>query len=145
MIVASSWHEGRDKNIWNQGPNNEHSVEEFWAERFLVYPNDPTTGPRKPGTETKRTATKTASENNEPKFTADSVLGSFIPYGGGAKVCPGRFYAKHEALIGLALFIMMFDIELLGDKEIKPNMNYFPFGVVPPLGRFPARIRRRKI
>lgn len=149
MIIASSWHEQRDKNVWNEGPvrGEYHSVKDFWAERFLVYPNEPNSGPRKSGDESKTKPNKSdiISDSTEPKFTTDSVAGSFIPYGGGAKICPGRFYAKQEAIGGMALFLTMFDIELKRDKDDlpQPNMEFFPFGVVAPLGKFPARMRRR--
>lgn len=150
MIIASSWHEQRDRKVWNEGPVNGefHSVEDFWAERFLVYPNDPNSGPRKPGSVAKSKPTKAdaKADSSQPKFTADSVTGSFIPYGGGAKICPGRFYAKQEALGALALFLTMFDIEWKRDEKDmpQPNMAFFPFGVLPPLGKFPARMRRRR-
>jgi cytochrome P450 len=156
MIIVSSWHESRDHTVWNEGPVNGevHPVDEFWAERFLVYPNDPSTGPRKPissSTATKNSKlekkTEIGAKDEKPYYTTEPVAGSYIPYGGGLKICKGRFYAKQEALGSMALFLMMFDIELVkGEIEgvPKPNMRYFPFGVVPPLGPVQARLRRRK-
>jgi cytochrome P450 len=146
-IKSAGWHEGRDKKVWNEGPVNGElrDVEDFWAERFLVYPNDPNSGPRKPSAISKPKSQK-SDTGNQPKFTADPVNGSFIPYGGGAKICPGRFYAKQESLGAMALFLTMFDIELKEKKKLPvPNMMFFPFGVIPPKGEFPARIRRRKV
>ncbi len=153
MIVTSAWHEQRNKDIWNEGPVNGefHSVDEFWGERFLVDPNNPESGPRKPGTAAKSRATvrdreRDGKDNNKPVFTTDPVTGSFFPYGGGQKICPGRFYAKQEAMGAMGLFLSMFDIELERDPKAfpQPNMGYFPFGVLPPLGAFPARLRRRR-
>lgn len=148
-VLISVWHEHRDKSVWNEGPVKGvfHSVEDFWAERFLVFPNDPASGPRKPGTGPKARkipAVGTDETSTEPKFTTDSVVGSYIPYGGGSNICPGRFFAKQEAVIGLSLLITMFDIELVGNVELKPNLKYYPFGMLPPLGKLPARMRRRK-
>ena len=148
MILASSWHEQRDRSVWNEGPVNGqfHSVDDFWAERFLVYPNDPTTGPRKPGSDPKpRRTDERGSTDGKPVYTTDPVLGSYIPYGGGMNACPGRFYAKQEAIGAMVLFLSIFDIELERDVKDspKPNLKFFPFGVVPPLGKFPARMRRR--
>lgn len=148
MILASSWHEQRDRSVWNEGPVNGefHSVEDFWAERFIVYPNDPNSGPAKPGRDSKlKSKTSIKDGDNRPRFTIDSVTGSYIPYGGGQKICPGRFYAKQEAIGALAMFLTMFDIELEKDDLPQPNLAYFPFGVVPPLGTFPARMRRRRV
>ncbi|KAK0125683.1 hypothetical protein ONS95_000314 [Cadophora gregata] len=148
MIVTSNWHEQRDRSVWNEGPVNGemHSVDEFWAERFLVYPNDPNSGPGKPGRDTKSKAKVAVKEgDNSPVFTTDSVTGSYIPYGGGQKICPGRFYAKQEAMGALSMFLTMFDIELDSNDQPQPNMGYFPFGVLPLLGTFPARMRRRKV
>ena len=37
---------------------------------------------------------------------------SFKPFGGGVNYCPGRFLAKHEILVFVALFINRFDINV---------------------------------
>ncbi|KAI9645540.1 hypothetical protein NHQ30_006282 [Ciborinia camelliae] len=139
MILTSVWFAGRDKTIWNEGANGEHDVEDFWPERFIVYPNDPHSGPRK------RDSTKHTSENiTEPKVTTDTVKGSWIPFGGGMSTCPGRFYSKQEAIGGMAMFLTKFDIEWTGDKLPEADVShYFALGVVPPTGKYPARMRRR--
>jgi len=145
MILVSTWHARRDRTVWNEGPVNGelHPVDDFWAERFIVYPSDPSTGPRKPSG---RDAEK-SKKDGKPYYTTEPVAGSYIPYGGGLKICKGRFYAKQEAIGAMALLFTMFDIELVGDIKgeglPKPDMNYFPFGVVPPLGVTRARMRRR--
>jgi cytochrome P450 len=146
MIVASTWHEARDRNIWNEGTESDfHSVEDFWADRFIVYPNDPTSGPGKAAALRKARAT-TKSADDKPQFSAELVAGSFIPYGGGQKICPGRFYAKQEAIGSVALFLKAYDIELDCDAGLpQPNMEFFPFGVVQPTKVFKARMRRRKV
>ncbi|PQE18726.1 hypothetical protein CJF30_00009709 [Rutstroemia sp. NJR-2017a BBW] len=141
MIIASVWFEGRDKTVWNEGLNGEHDVEDFWPDRFIVYPNDPNSGPRRPDS---ASAKSKSDKVKEPTFTVDSVNGAFIPYGGGQKMCPGRFYAKQEALGALAMFLNKFDIELKEKKQIVPDLSYFPMGILPPKGKYPARIRRRK-
>jgi cytochrome P450 len=141
MIIASVWFEGRDKTVWNEGVNGEHDVEDFWPDRFIVYPNDQNSGPRRPDL---ASAKSKSDKVKEPTFTVDSVNGSFIPYGGGQKMCPGRFYAKQEALGALAMFLNKFDIELKEKKPIVPDLSYFPMGILPPKGKYPARLRRRK-
>jgi len=145
MIIASSWHEQRDRNVWNEGPVKGvmHPIDEFWPERFITYPDDPNSGPRKPDPSKKPKVSD--DEQKEPFFSTESVTGSFLPYGGGLKMCPGRFYAKQEAICGIALLLSQYEIELVGNqKPPVANMEYFPFGVVPPKGKFPVRMRRRR-
>lgn len=138
MILASIWFAGHDKNVWNEGANGEHDIESFWPERFIVYPNDPHSGPRKPD------SSKHASEKiAKPKVITDTVNGSWVPYGGGQQICPGRFYAKQEAIGAMAMFLSKFDVELTGNKDLKPDFAYFSLGILPPKGKIPAKLRRR--
>jgi len=151
MILGSSWHEMRDREIWNDCAG-EYSVDEFWSDRFLLYPNDLTSGPRRPKagsvSSSKSKSSKPYLESRDrgaPRFSTEPVQGSFIPYGGGSKICPGRFYAKQEALGSLAMILKAFEFELKNTADLpKPNMEFFGFGVVQPVGKFPARVRRRK-
>ena len=82
-------------------------------------------------------------KGDKPYYTTEPVAGSYIPYGGGLKICKGRFYAKQEALGSIALFLMMFDIECVEGGVPRLNMKYFLFGVVPPKGSVPVRMRRK--
>jgi cytochrome P450 len=146
MIIASSWHEGRDRSVWNEGTETSfHSVEDFWADRFILYPHDPSSGPSKASSLKKSRAAAAAKDAEKPQFSAEPVTGSFIPYGGGQKICPGRFYAKQEAIGSVALFLKAYDVELAPGQGLpEPNMEFFPFGVVQPTKAFRARIRRKR-
>jgi hypothetical protein len=44
LVPAGPAH--RDPNVWNTR-DGEHPVNAFWADRFLVYPNDPRSGPKR--------------------------------------------------------------------------------------------------
>ncbi|KFY51268.1 hypothetical protein V497_09285 [Pseudogymnoascus sp. VKM F-4516 (FW-969)] len=154
LIIVSSWQEARNRETWNQRGRDgeEHDVEEFWAERFLVYKDDPLSGPRlvdaakvkKGGEEVDKVADGEASP---PKFAPEKVAGQFIPYGGSENICPGRFYAKQEAMAGMALFLAKFEIELQIEpgRVLEPNKAQFGFGVMGPKGAIKARMRRRKV
>ncbi|TGO84925.1 hypothetical protein BPOR_0450g00050 [Botrytis porri] len=138
MILASIWFAGHDKNVWNEGANGEHDVDSFWPQRFILYPNNSYSGPRKSDS-----GKHPSKKITKPKLATDTVSGSWIPYGGGQQICPGRFYAKQESIGSIAMFLSKFDIELTDDKNPEPDFKYFSLGVLPPKGSFPARLRRR--
>ena len=80
----------------------------------------------------------------EPTFSINGLNGAYIPIGGGAGICPGRHFARHEVVCTLASFAL-YDIELRVSKgwEPKMNMRYYPLGALPPKNKVPFRIRRR--
>jgi hypothetical protein len=84
-------------------------------------------------------------KGDKPYYTTEPVAGSYIPYGSRLRICKGRFYSKQEALGSIALFLTIFDIEFVEGEVPEQNMKYFAFGVVPPMGPVPARMRRRNL
>jgi cytochrome P450 len=147
-IVVSTYHTARDKVVWNEGTMDDpHPVDQFWPERFIVDPSDPSSGPVKGmAHQIGSTGSKKPSKSIGPHFSMDGTEGSWVPYGGGSRMCPGRHFAKREMIVTMAMFITAFDIELLrpGDA-IEHDLSYFLFGVMQPKGAIPARIRRRKV
>ncbi|KAM0081036.1 hypothetical protein ACKRZS_006802 [Fusarium odoratissimum] len=152
-MLSSSWVGGHDPDFWNTGhvqPGGveEHPVESFWAERFLVYENDPASGPVRPIASAEKPAKRTSEDDRKARSTIDGTQGYWYPYGGGTKMCPGRFFAKQELIAAVAVALHAFDIELVDPEaasKVRPNMDYFPFGTIPPKGKVAARIRRRKL
>ena len=139
-------------NVWNTGsPENSHPLHTFWAERFLVYPDDPMSGPQRkdPIAEEKihHEMGAAGKEEKEPKFSMDGVAGGWIPNGGGQRMCPGRHFAKQEIIGTFAMLFTHYDIELLIPKDKIPecDMKFFPFGGLPPTKKMPFRIRRRQV
>ncbi|MCJ1432276.1 hypothetical protein MMC27_001632 [Xylographa pallens] len=142
LIAISSQVAHMDKEAWSIGHEALHPLEEFWAERFLVYPHDPNSGPsikRSPGT----TPYATKRGADEPRFSTGGVAGSWIPYGGGQKMCPGRHFAKQEILLTFAMLCSAFDIKLSNESKTRPDMKFYGLGVLPPQGETPFCIRRR--
>lgn len=43
MIPSRTIH--MDSSVWSTGAGETHPLNEFWAERFLVYPDEPGSGP----------------------------------------------------------------------------------------------------
>lgn len=152
VIALSSRSAAMNPEIWSVGtPGDSHPLDQFWADRFLVYPNDPGSGPsRKDVPMIRKVQRKSDTESKQetgPEFSMDGVAGGWIPYGGGERICPGRHFAKQEIIGSFAMIFKHYDIELLtpGDWVPRPNMKFFPFGGLPPIGKIPFRIRRRRI
>lgn len=157
IIITSSWAGHRDETFWNTGrilPNGkpEHPVDTWWAERFLEYPDDPASGPvRKPDPEIYRNAKpaeRTREDDKRATVTTSGTSGHTFPYGGGIRICPGRFFAKNEMIAGAALLLRMYEIELVDPvaaSKVGLDMSYFPFGGLPPDRKVAVRIRRRKL
>ncbi|KAL7621629.1 hypothetical protein AAE478_008955 [Parahypoxylon ruwenzoriense] len=69
-----------DANSWNTKVGA-HPVDEFWAERFLIDPSDPSSGPINPkirGADTR----PGRSGRGDVTFSTEGLEGSWIPYGG---------------------------------------------------------------
>lgn len=134
VIVTPTTVAHMDSNSWNTGFNNEHPVNEFWVGRFLNYPSKNTNSDAQP------------VEDASPTFSTKDREGSWIPYGGGPRQCPGRHFAKRQILLTTALFISLFDCEILKDgKDLKEDFTLkgFGSGVSHPAGKVPMRMRRR--
>lgn len=101
---------------------------EFWAERLLV-PADGKKGDGDP-------------DAGEARFSTEGLDGAWIPYGGGALMCPGRHLAKIKMLGSVAVFSAYFDMEVLNGV---PRMDeaFFGMGSQPPGEPVPVRLRRK--
>lgn len=148
VAVANSI-EAQNVEVWSQGTDeNLHPLNEFWAERFLVYPDDSMSGPlRRPKT-TKRAITTmdgdTLKKSNAPRFSMDGLATAWIPYSGGQRLCPGRHFAKQEMISASAILLSAFDIELLQPtQKVRENKAFYGFGTLPPKDKIKVRIRRR--
>lgn len=143
-VSLSTRNELLDPDFWNAGTAADpHPLDTFWADRFLVNPADPQSGPMR---DPKRRATKPNNGGgNEPYFSLDGCTWNWVPFGGGRNLCPGRHFAKREIMLTSAIFLKAFDIELLSDQMPGPDESVFGFGTMPPNAKMPCRIRRRKV
>jgi cytochrome P450 len=150
LIAIESQTVHMDEGVWSTGSASDpHPLNEFWPDRFLIDPNVPGSGPLK-RTKVERIRTSVPEIPERPKekpiYSVDGLTGAWIPYGGGQTLCPGRHYAKQEMLMTFAILATAFDIEIKHKKGVQTNANmrYFGLGVLPPKGKTPFRIRRRR-
>ncbi|KAI0838408.1 cytochrome P450 [Hypoxylon sp. FL0890] len=128
VIVTPTTVAHMDSEAWNIGVNNEHPVDQFWIGRFLKYPSKDSPG------------------STSPTFSTKELEGSWIPYGGGPRQCPGRHFAKRQILLTAALMVSLFDCEILEEgKNVREDFTLkgFGSGVSHPAGKVPMRIRRK--
>ncbi|KAI4194054.1 MAG: hypothetical protein LQ350_008000 [Teloschistes chrysophthalmus] len=153
LIAVDSRVTAMDKSIWNTRADEGEEegplpLDQFWAERFLVYPKDPASGPLRGGLSNHQASPTSSAhtESNTPRFTTEGLAGAWTPYGGGSRQCPGRNFAKQEIIVAFALLLSEFEIELVdADKRetVEPDMKYYGLGTLPPKTKTPFRIRRR--
>ncbi|TAQ84954.1 hypothetical protein B7494_g6726 [Chlorociboria aeruginascens] len=117
--VVSSGISHMDKGFWNDG-GGKHPLDEFWADRFLIDPADPSSGPLR-SNKIRSAGNRGGDRSGKPYFSTEGLDGLWIPYGGGPSICPGRFLAKNAVFFTCALLVTEFDIEPLNDSfEIDP-------------------------
>lgn len=154
VLSLSTRTEAMNKEIWNTGGDGDpHPLHTLWADRFIVDPQDPCSGPlRAPKDKRKKPIVATTAGNGtfvagKPYFSMDGLSASWIPYGGGLSLCPGRHFAKQEIITTAAILLNAYEMELIekGERN-KPqvDMSCFGFGTMPPDRAIPFRIRRRR-
>ncbi|KAM0435849.1 hypothetical protein ACHAPT_002740 [Fusarium lateritium] len=148
-VCVATTTEALDEGIWNTGTESDpHPLKTFWADRFLVYPDDENSGPLRRSVAAKKTTTeKRGLETSAgPRFSMEGLTNSWIPYSGGVRHCPGRHFAKQEMIVMAAIMMSAFEIEPQTDPGWEPasDPSYYGFGTMPPKGKIPCRMRRRR-
>lgn len=155
LIGVDSRVSAMDKDTWNTGDTiadskGPHPLDEFWAERFVQYPNNPDSGPLRPNPERRQTSSTANAETpsgHDGRFTTEGLAGAWTPYGGGSRQCPGRNFAKQEIIVAFALVLSMLELELVGKQDhssVRPDIKYYALGTLPPKGKIPFRMRRKQ-
>lgn len=143
IISIMSYPMHQDKRVYSTG-SDEHPrpLNEFWADRFLVPRADrKKTEPMSQGPSISATPGKPSDPPYD--FSLQGLEGSWIPYGGGSNICPGRQFAKQEMLLKAALLLGNFDIELTG-PPVKLDYRFFGTGSMGVTGRTRFRMRKRQ-
>ena len=107
--------------MWSD-TNDIHPVDTFWPGRFLKYANG----------------------SESAQFSLAGTEGSWLPFGSGANLCPGRHFAKIHCIVTLAMMVESFDCDILArPKNLKVDLSKFGMGILGPSGKVAARLRRR--
>ena len=134
FVMAPSYLAHTDNSVWADG--DETDARHFQPKRFCK------------SEQTEKTQTE--GEHPEDPLRPET----FLPYGGGNAICPGRFFSKQQILVATAILVLMLDMELekhVGldgktdlDKAPVPDQRYAGGGVMPPEGDWIVRIRARE-
>jgi cytochrome P450 len=122
VLLTNSTPGHMDPAVWSAGENPDHPPHEFWTGRFLRHER------------TKGTL----------EFQLDGKEGSWMPFGGGNHICPGKRFAEYEIILTVALLTTMYDVELVMQEQVmKMSTHNFGFGTLSPKCKVPVRMRRR--
>jgi cytochrome P450 len=148
-IVICSYEAHTDAQAWNTGINNEHSTNSFWAERFLFHPGDPNSGPIVrnailPAARLSDSQLRDLERNSDgPVFPDKTTAGHYIPFGGGARICPGSHFAKRSIMTAVVMMTAMVDLEIMASKDqLRMDERGFGLGGQHPIGKVPFRMRK---
>ncbi|KAL8737233.1 MAG: hypothetical protein Q9181_001887 [Wetmoreana brouardii] len=108
VLSVSTRTEAMNREIWNTGGiGDPHPLDTMWADRFIVDPKDPSSGPLRVPKEKRNKSNIPPLRDvdaGKPYFSMDGLSASWIPYGGGLSLCPGRDFAKQEIITTAAIF-----------------------------------------
>lgn len=150
LLTVDSRVAAMNKAIWNTGPTTTspegaYPLDVFWAERFLMYPHDPTSGPLRFDISLPKAASSSSTEpsphptaGNIPRFSMDGLAALWFPFGGCSRQCPSRNFAKQEIIVSFALMFSMLDIKLQDSGSMgsrKQDTKYYGLGTLPPKGQ----------
>ncbi|KAF7541022.1 hypothetical protein G7054_g938 [Neopestalotiopsis clavispora] len=116
-----------DSEAWSTGSRNEHPIDQLWNGRLLKDPSKNTLS-----------GTESHESSASPTFSTKELEGSWIPYGGEPRQCPGRHFAKRQILLTVALMVNLYDCEVLGEgKNLQEEFTLkgFGSGVSHPAGK----------
>ncbi|KAI1359198.1 Pfs, NACHT and ankyrin domain protein [Xylaria arbuscula] len=142
LALVNSAPSHMDKTFWNT-KNGQYPVEAFWADRFIVDPADPQSGPIEPEYRKSLNIPEKKREDMKPYFSLDGCEGVWIPYGGGFSMCPGRFIAKAFFIFSASLLASEYEVDF--DNDILEISDYrYGMGVDDVSKPIPFRIRKRE-
>jgi cytochrome P450 len=146
-IMAPSNFNTMNEKVWNTGgPGSPHPVDTFWAERFLIYPDNPSSGPVRRDESSKPQVNRDDGSANTARYSEQGLKGAYFPFGGSLHPCPGRQFTQLEVLATLAVLVLDCDLEFQVESGWTPKMktSHYGLGTLPPAEKVPCKIRRKR-
>lgn len=145
LVVVPAGDAHKHPKAWNTR-NGQYPLDRSWAERFLTYPGDPQSGPRKPS-HLDSHINKTFGhplQYGASKLVTSGLTDSYMPFGIGGRTCPGRGFASGE-IIFCAYSVDWYDIELLSfhDRDYETTTAFYGKGTQRPKGKAPFKVSQR--
>ena len=81
MILMNTWLAHTDKELWNT-KGGIRPLDQFWPDRFLVDPKDPSSGPLKRPIGAHASIAHNDEKDGHLSFSTDGLEGAWIPFGG---------------------------------------------------------------
>ncbi|KAI0554091.1 Pfs, NACHT and ankyrin domain protein [Xylaria curta] len=142
LALVNSAPSHMDKSFWNT-KGGKYPVETFWADRFMIDPTDPESGPIDPEIRRSLNRPEKTGPDMKPYFSLDGCEGAWVPYGGGFSMCPGRFIAKAFMLWSATLLASEYEVEF-HDHTLEISDYRYGMGVDDVAKPIPFRIRKRE-
>ncbi|KAL8707416.1 MAG: hypothetical protein Q9220_007561 [cf. Caloplaca sp. 1 TL-2023] len=147
VLSVSTRTEAMNTDIWSTGSDGDaQPLDTMWADRFIIHPKTPGSGPlRLPREKRRKPPDRQVEAGGKPYFSMDGLSASWIPYGGGKSLCPGRHFAKQEIITTAAILLTTYDLELIdvegknapryskkGKTYLLPDFSGKPIFILPP-------------
>lgn len=148
FIAVDSYTAHRDTETWNTGRDEgSHPLDTFWADRFIIDEKNGLDGPLKPSTEGGCPRKQVDSDDKAacPRYSMEGLSGAWLPFGGGKHQCPGRYFARREMMVCLAVLCSEYDFEFHNIGEVAVDHSFFGIGTMPSKGDVPVTIKRRTL
>ncbi|KAL8707494.1 MAG: hypothetical protein Q9220_007484 [cf. Caloplaca sp. 1 TL-2023] len=81
LILVNTWLAHTDEEVWNT-KNGTFPLDDFWARRFLVDPENPLSGPLKCNDTPHKESSAGKGNDQRIHFSTKGLEGAWIPYGG---------------------------------------------------------------
>ncbi|KAH8721507.1 cytochrome P450 [Phaeosphaeriaceae sp. PMI808] len=115
QAMVCNYAQHMDEKLWGAGSPSSPALNEFWGRRFLSTSETTDSSPSSNDQSLSAQSGQPQPREATLRFTGEGLGIKFFPLGMGQRMCPGRHFAKLQALLTYALITKTFEIELMVD------------------------------